>query len=50
MGHPVADIASNNPYPKFISMADMAVRLQESLDMTSEKNQGSLSKGGVFSL
>ncbi len=43
LGHPVADIASHAPYPKFISMADMAVKLQVPIDMTSEKNQGSLS-------
>jgi hypothetical protein len=43
LGHAVADIESHGPYPKSISIADMAEMLQESLDMTSEKNQGSLS-------
>ncbi len=37
-GHPLTHIASHDPYPKSISMADMAVRMQESLDMASDKN------------
>ena len=47
-GHPGAHIASHDPYPKSISMADMAVRMQESLDMTSGKNQVSLSISELF--
>ena len=47
-GHPVAHIASHEFYPKFISIAEMAMRLQESLDMTSEKNLHKLSQGRVF--
>jgi hypothetical protein len=43
LGHAVADIESHGPYPKSISIADMAEMLQESLDMASEKNHGSLS-------
>jgi len=36
--HAVADIESHGPYPKYISIADMAERLQESLDMASDKS------------
>ncbi len=38
LGHAVADIESHCPYPKSISIADMAERLQESLDMASDKS------------